>query len=113
MRIMYFFAQYRSAMYTWQNDHIVDELKHHDVVIDIFNPLLYENLDKANEEACKVISNGNYDLFMTCETDKVCYVQTVEHAKRKGIPTLLYCFDSLMTPLNQNSIYMRRNSFVI
>lgn len=104
MRIMYFFAQYRSAMYMWQNDHIIDELKRHSIDVEIFNPLLYESFDKANEEACKIISVGEYDLFMTCETDEVCYVHTIEQAKRKGIPTLLYCFDSLMTPLNHRRI---------
>lgn len=104
MRIMYFFAQYRSAMYMWQNDHIIDELKRHSIDVEIFNPLLYESFDKANEEACKIISVGEYDLFMTCETDEVCYVHTIEQAKRKGIPTLLYCFDSLMTPLNHRKI---------
>lgn len=104
MKILYFFAQYDTPMYLWQNTHIVDELKHHGIDIEVFNPLHFENLEQANEEVLTHLKKRKYDLFMTCETHKVCFCDTVEAVKTAGIPTLLYCFDSLMTPLNHKII---------
>ena len=99
MRVFYFFVQHNTNMYLWQNDHLIDELSHHGIEIVIFNPLHYESLEQANEKARVLLNAEHFDLFMTGETEKICYKETVNYAKEKGIPTLLYCFDSLMMPL--------------
>lgn len=104
MRILYFFVQHDASMYLWQNHHIIDELAHHNIEVVVFNPLEYDSLDQANEKACALLREGSFDLFMTGEIEKVCYIETILCAKEKGIPTLLYCFDSLMTPLRHKKM---------
>lgn len=99
MKLFYYFLQYDSNMYMWQNNHFIDELTHHGIEIVIFNPLQYESLEQANEKARLALDADRYDLFMTGEPEQICFIETVQYAKDKGIPTLLYCFDSLMTPL--------------
>lgn len=104
MKILYYFMQYPTPMYLWQNTHIVDELSHHDIEVLIFNPLDYSSMDEANEQVIKHMRKNRYDLFMTCNISKVCYPSTISKVKEMGIPTLLICFDSLMTPLKHKDI---------
>ena len=104
MKIFYFFAQYNTNMYLWQDNHFIDELSHHNIEVSIFNPLHYSSLEQANEQARLVLDANRFDLFMTGEPEQVCFIETVQHAKSKGIPTLLYCFDSLMTPLRHKNM---------
>lgn len=103
MKILYFFAQYETPMYLWQNTHIVDELMHYGIAVEVFNPLCYETIEQANESARKAIKQGGYDIFMTCESEAVCFRETVETANAVGLPTLLICFDNLVAP------YLHRN----
>ena len=98
MKILYFFMQYPTPMYLWQNEHIVDELAHHGIEMEIFNPLNFGSVDEANEKVVKRLSENKYDLFMTCHGKNICYVETIKQIKHIGIPTLLICFDNLVAP---------------
>lgn len=98
MKILYFFAQYEGAMYHWQDTHIIDELNHHGIDVELFNPLFYESIDQANETARRTIDTKSFDLFMTCNDDSICYSSTVDYIRQKGIPCLLINFDNKMQP---------------
>ena len=91
-------------MFQWQKYHIVDEMKEHGIEIEICSPTEYESVEGANEEILRKISNGSYDLFMTCLTEKHLYCETLRDIRRKGVPTLLFCPDNLTAPYNHKSI---------
>lgn len=98
MKILYYFACEESMMFEWQKMHIVDEMKHHHCEIEIFNPLIYESLDKANEAVVKEIRDKKYDCFMSCHNGTVLYVETIKRIKEAGIPTLNFRPDNLVIP---------------
>lgn len=104
MRILYFFEQLNTPMFLWQNDHIVNELEHYSIHVDIFNPLHYETIEKANEKLVSHVNKHHYDLFMTCHAENLLYVDTIEAIKRQGIPTLLICFDNLLIPYEHKNV---------
>lgn len=98
MKVLYFFKEYDSIMYGWQRFQFIDELRHHDINIQIFNPLKYSGIYEANEVLLREIDSGNYDLFMTCHNEETLYISTLQDIKNKGIPTLLFCPDNLLIP---------------
>lgn len=98
MNILYYHKDYDTPMYQWQHIHIIDELKHHDCNIHVFNPLRYNCNDEANKALLNHVKKTSPDLFMTPHTSKDIYIQTVESIKRMGIPTMLICFDNLYVP---------------
>lgn len=96
MRILYYFADNKTYMSIWQYEHIVDELRHHNVRIDIFNPLDYSDYDMANQVLLKKLQSfEKYDLFMNCCPSWQLYKTTICEISRLSIPTLLICFDNL------------------
>ncbi|MFJ5717806.1 glycosyltransferase [Neobacillus sp. NPDC093127] len=104
MKILYYFKERDTMMYQWQRVHIFDELKRHDCNIEVFNPLVFDNIEEANEKLMQHIQNNHYDLFMTPHGSKDIYVQTLLKVKQKGIPTLLICFDNLIVPFDHSNI---------
>lgn len=104
MKILYYFMQFSSPMFLWQNDNIVDELRHHSIYVDIFNPLNFQSLEQANEELVRHISENEYDLFMTCHSDEVLFIDAIKRIKKLNIPTLLICFDNLLIPYQHKRI---------
>ena len=104
MKVLYYFEQQNTPMFLWQNDHFVDELKHHSIFIDIFNPLRYSSIEEANEALLQYISQHDYKLFMTCHSEDLLYIDTIRKIKRKGIPTLLICFDNLLIPYEHKNV---------
>lgn len=104
MKILYYFKDYNNPMYLWQKKHIIAELGINDIQIEIFNPLIYENPDQANDKLLSHIKKNKYDLFMTSLTDKEIYIETLNQIKRIGIPCLLICFDNLTVPFNHKII---------
>ena len=104
MKILYYFMQFSSPMFLWQNDNIVDELRHHSIYVDIFNPLNFQSLEQANEELVRHISENKYDLFMTCHSDEVLFIDAIKKIKKLNIPTLLICFDNLLIPYQHKRI---------
>lgn len=99
MKILYYFKELDTPMYQWQRFHIFDELKQHNCKIEVFNPLKYSSIDEANEKLLQYIKINKYDLFMTPHNEEDLYIETILQIKKIGIPMLLICFDSLMTPL--------------
>ena len=95
--------QYQTPMYTWQNVHIVDELWHHGIYVEIFNPLHFSSIDEANDKLVKYVEQREFDLFMTCNNETVCYVDTLLRIKKK-MPTVLICFDNLVAPYLHKNI---------
>lgn len=91
-------------MYQWQKFHIFDELATHNINVELFNPLDFNSIDEANERLLKRLNKGGINLFMTTSTEKDLYIDTLESVKRKGIPTLLICFDNLTVPFNHKRI---------
>lgn len=85
-------------MYQWQHTQIIDEMSHHECQIKIFNPLLYQNPEEANEKLRIEIKKEPYDLFMTVHNHKDLFISTLKDIKSMGIPTLLICFDNLQVP---------------
>ena len=85
-------------MYQWQYHHIVNELAHHDVVIDVLNPLAFENYDLANEACINQLTKGGYDALMTVHGANVLYTDTIVKAKSLGLARILINFDNLLAP---------------
>ena len=96
MKILYYFADKKTFMSQWQHEHIFDELYHHGVYIDVFNPLVYNSLDEANDKLLQLLKNNpGYDLFMNCCSSKQLHKETMANISKLPIPTLLICFDNL------------------
>lgn len=92
-------------MLQWQRVHIFDELKHHGVEFDLFNPLLMDDIDEAQEKLIKMFDEGEYVLFMTCLcNNNHIRKTTVEEIKRKGVPTLSFRPDNLAIPFNDKEM---------
>lgn len=85
-------------MWTWQEKHIFDELKHHSVLIEECNPSHYRNLEEANEKCISLLRSGKYDLFMTVHGEHDLFPETVSSIQRMGIPRVLINFDNKMDP---------------
>lgn len=99
MKVFYFFPELSSNMSQWQRVHFFDELSRHGMEIEAFNPLTCESWDEANEVAQKLIEKGHYDLFFSGTCSKaVLYAETLDVAKKRGIPTLCIRFDNLVIP---------------
>lgn len=106
MNILYYWLDYNTNMENWQRIHFFDELAKSGISIDVFNPLNYSSFEEANEVLIKKISNDGHlpDLFMTCVDDKFLYKETINIFKKRGIPTLLICFDNLHDPYMHRKI---------
>lgn len=99
MNILYFFQEIGTPMFQWQRVHIIDELQRRNCKVEIFNPLLYNSPQEANEKLIRRINQGKIDLFFT----NICYykqlfVETLEYIKQRGIPTLSLRCDNLVVP---------------
>ena len=98
MKVLYYYACEESMMFQWQNIHIINEMKHYNHEISIFNPLLYETLDEANDKVIKTLMSSKYDLFMSCHHGQVLYSDTVQKIHQIGLPTLNFRPDNLVIP---------------
>lgn len=98
MKILYYFKDQDTPMYQWQHSHIIDELKHHNCHIGVFNPLKYDSYDQANERLLEYIKTNQVDCFITPHVSNEIYIETIKQINCLGIPTVLYCSDSMMTP---------------
>ncbi len=99
MKILYFFPEYDSVMFSWQRIHLIDELQRHGVEFFTFNPLIYNNSEEANSAFIDIMKNGHYDLMLS----SVCYPgmifpEVLSECKRFGIPTLCIRWDNLTIP---------------
>ena len=103
MKILYYHKEYQTPMYLWQRVHIIDELAHHGIQVEMLNPLDYETLEQANETLLKEAATAQYDLFMTPHNEEELFLDTLQQIKHLGIPTMLICFDNLVAP------YLHRN----
>lgn len=104
MIITYFFEQKESAMFQWQTTHIVDELAHHGITVDIVNPLNFKKLEDAHTELINRIKETNPSLFLTCHNEKLVPGSLIQEIKRMGIPTALICFDNLLIPFEHKNV---------
>lgn len=99
MKILYFFQELDTPMFQWQRKHFLDELSHHGIEIETFNPLLYSNTDEANEQLIVKAKASDYDLFISnMGYFKMLYAETLITIKKIGIPTLRIAWDNLMIP---------------
>ena len=101
MNVLYLFHNYDSMMYKWQIYHIVNELKEHNVFIDIISPNNYNSVDDLNDEILIRMSDNTYDLFMTCLNEKFIKISTLKSINKKK---LLFCPDNLVAPYNHKKI---------
>ena len=98
MQILYYFKEQNSYMYQWQRIHIFNELQHSDININVFNPLHYDNNENLIKSFTEYISNNSVDMFMTCHGDAIIQDEILPIIKKKGIPSLLICYDNLHAP---------------
>lgn len=98
MKILYYFAELPTPMYTWQHIHIFEELKHSGIEIIVFNPLKYRSIEEANECVIKEANEHKYDLFLTGSFPNHLYASTVEQISSKGLETVLISWDNLELP---------------
>lgn len=98
IKIIYYYADDGSNMYAWQHFHIIEELAHHNVSVEIFNPLDYETYEEANERLLLHLRANRYSLFMnSCKSERL-FVETLKEIKKMSLPTLLFCPDNLHIP---------------
>ena len=99
MKILYFFPEYDTPMFSWQRVHFIDELERHNVEFELFNPLLFDSPNAANERFIIKMREGKYDLLMS----SVCYPgmiypDVLSTAKQLGLPSLSIRWDNLTIP---------------
>lgn len=105
MRILYCFPEQSLPMVQWQRAHFFDELSHHGIVLEVFNPLLYDNMDLAYERLMKHIRVNSYDLFFTnmCNHFQI-FPWVIDEIRKMGIPTMSYRGDNLVIPYNDKEL---------
>lgn len=99
MKILYFFPEYDTPMFSWQRIHFIDELSRHGIEFVTFNPLLFNTPEEANEQFIKLLGDGKYDLLLS----SVCYPgmifpEVLSTAKKRGLPSLCIRWDNLTIP---------------
>jgi spore maturation protein CgeB len=104
MKILYFFEEKNTLMDKWQRHHIFDELKKHDIVVEVFNPLDFEDLVVANQKLLKKLKESDFDLFMTPHNEDKLFIPTLKSIKALSVPTLLICFDNLVIPFKYKKV---------
>lgn len=105
MKILYFFEDNGTYMSKWQYDHFIEELSHHGVEFEIFNPLIYKSYDEANERLIERLKSPlGIDCFMNGSSSSALYKETMEELLSVGIPKLLICFDNLHAPYMHKDI---------
>lgn len=104
MRILYYFKEKDRMMDKWQRYHIFNELERHNCYITVYNPLEYSTVEEANDRLIEFIDKYPFDLFMTPHGNETLFIESLLEIKRKGIPTLLICFDNLIVPFNHHKI---------
>ena len=105
MKILYYFGDDGTYMTRWQLDHFIDELKHHEVEFEFFNPLVYSSIDEANEKLIERLRNlGDIDCFMNAGPSTILYCETMATLSKVDIPKLLICFDNLHAPYMHKDI---------
>ena len=99
MKILYFFQELGTPMFQWQRMHFIEELGHHNIIIESFNPLLYNDVEEANEKLIEKVQEGKYDLFLSnAGYYGMLFVETVEAIKKIGIPTMRIAWDNISIP---------------
>lgn len=91
-------------MYQWQRFHIFEDLASHHCKIEVFNPLLYPDVETANARLLDRLRRKRYDLFMTPHNEADLFISTLQCIRQAGIPTLLICFDNLTIPFFHEKI---------
>lgn len=105
MKILYFFLELPTNMYRWQRIHIIDELEHHGVDIETFNPLMYQSMEEANDAVISRMKKNHIDLFFSnvCY-EKVLFPSTLGIIRDLGIPSLSLRCDNLVIPFNDKRL---------
>lgn len=85
-------------MWQWQRQYIFDDLLRHGINIEVLNPLHFNDYGEANQGLLIKIKNEDYDLVMTTNNEDVLFISTLHEIKKKGIPALLFCPDSILIP---------------
>ncbi len=105
MRILYYFLERNTPMSQWQRTHFLEELSHHGVEIDVFNPLRYCSLELVERDVISRINASHYDLFFTDQCNELSLPRSILDAMRHtGIPSLTIRFDNLSIPFNDKSL---------
>lgn len=101
MKILYYFPEMSLPIVQWQRSHFFNELSHYGIEFDVFNPLLYHNMDEACENLLHYVKGKKYDLFFTnvCSEKHINPI-VIEEMKKTGMPTLSYRGDNLVMPYN-------------
>lgn len=105
MKILYYFPEQSNPMMQWQRVHIFDELSHYGIEFEVFNPLLYRDIDEANEGLVLHAKKGGYDLFMANLCNEIhIHASAVDEIKKMGMPTLSFRSDNLSMPYNDKKM---------
>lgn len=104
MNILYYFNDFSTVMFQWQQYHIVEEMHTHECEIEILSPLKYLSIDIANDAILEKLKTGKYKIFMSCLTEKEIRRETLVKAKTMGVKTLLFCPDNLVVPYNHQKL---------
>lgn len=99
MKVLYFYPEYSTPMFSWQRIHIFDELEKHGVSIEAFNPLSFSSVEEANAIFIKKLQSNKYDLLLS----SVCYEgmifpEVLSAAHSIGLPSLCIRWDNLTVP---------------
>lgn len=100
MKILYYFPEYDTPMFQWQRTHFIEELLHHDIQFETFNPLIYSCPDEANEYFIRRIRKGGFDLLLSSVCyEGIIYPEVLKTTNQQGIPSLLISWDNLTVPI--------------
>lgn len=105
MKILYYFPELSVAMMQWQRVHFFDELFRHGIEFEVFNPLLFDSIDEANDNLLNHIKEQQYDLFLAnlCNEQHI-HAAAIDEIRRMGIPTMSFRSDNLVMPYNDKEL---------
>lgn len=105
MKILYYYPELSNPMMQWQRVHIFDELSHYGIEFEVFNPLLYKDIDEANEALVKHAKKGGYDMFMANLCNEIhIHAAALDEIRKQGIPSLSFRSDNLTMPYNDKEL---------
>ena len=103
-KILYAFSTIDYAK-LWQKVHFIDELKHYNVETILFNSYIYQEISKYQLEIIDFVKKHQSEIsfFITADTGKRIYPETLNELRKLNIPSILLCYDNLSMPyLHQN-----------
>jgi len=81
----------------WQSVNYIDEWERAGCLVEIIE-VNYEDSSRAKEVVLTTVRDSSCDVFISACDDNVLEAAILDEVRKKGVPSLLICFDNLSVP---------------